>query len=524
MQIAVGGCLAQKDRDAVLSKAPWVDVVFGTHNIGSLPALLERARHNSVAQVEILESLQEFPSTLPAHARIRLRRLGFDLGGLQQHLHVLHRARAARQGGRPQARRHPRRGAVAGRPGRARGDPARAERQRLRRLVRRPGRCPRDRGASRTAAGLRAHRRAGAGAVHLAAPGRVHRRRHRGDGARPPTCARRCTCRCSPARTACSRRCAGPTAPSATSASSTRCARRSRTPPSPPTSSSGSPARPRRTSQATLDVVERARFASAFTFQYSKRPGTPAAELADQLPKAVVQERYQRLIELQERDLAGGERRADRHRASNCWSPPARAARTPAPRGCPGGPATAGWCTSARATRDDPARRRRHHHRHRRRPAPPDRRRRRSSTTAAPAPVTRTRRAAREDRAGQRRRPRYCPASACRPPRPASTGCGAMTPRRPQRRAGFDDFKDDIEAAERRVAREIDPGARALVVAILVFVLLLSFVLPHTGSRQGSRRAGRRRRRDPRRRSRCRRGCSSGSRWCSGSASRCWRC
>jgi tRNA-2-methylthio-N6-dimethylallyladenosine synthase len=52
---------------------------------------------------------------------------------------------------------------------------------------------------------------------------------------------------------------------------------------------------------ATLDVVERARFATAFTFQYSKRPGTPAAELPDQLPKAVVQERYQRLIDLQER-------------------------------------------------------------------------------------------------------------------------------------------------------------------------------------------------------------------------------
>ncbi len=46
--------------------APWVDVVFGTHNIGSLPTLLERARHNRVAQVEIVEALQEFPSTLPA--------------------------------------------------------------------------------------------------------------------------------------------------------------------------------------------------------------------------------------------------------------------------------------------------------------------------------------------------------------------------------------------------------------------------------------------------------------------------
>jgi tRNA-2-methylthio-N6-dimethylallyladenosine synthase len=65
MQIAVGGCLAQKDRATITRKAPWVDVVFGTHNIGSLPALLERARVQEEAQVEILESLEVFPSTLP---------------------------------------------------------------------------------------------------------------------------------------------------------------------------------------------------------------------------------------------------------------------------------------------------------------------------------------------------------------------------------------------------------------------------------------------------------------------------
>jgi len=51
---------------------------------------------------------------------------------------------------------------------------------------------------------------------------------------------------------------------------------------------------------ATLEVVRAARFASAFTFQYSPRPGTPAASLPDQLPKAVVQERYMRLVALQE--------------------------------------------------------------------------------------------------------------------------------------------------------------------------------------------------------------------------------
>jgi tRNA-2-methylthio-N6-dimethylallyladenosine synthase len=65
MQIAVGGCMAQKDRATIVERAPWVDVVFGTHNIGSLPALLDRARHNKRAEVEILESLEVFPSTLP---------------------------------------------------------------------------------------------------------------------------------------------------------------------------------------------------------------------------------------------------------------------------------------------------------------------------------------------------------------------------------------------------------------------------------------------------------------------------
>ena len=66
MQIAVGGCLAQKDRGLIITKAPWVDVVFGTHNVGSLPVLLDRARVEQQSQVELLESLEVFPSTLPA--------------------------------------------------------------------------------------------------------------------------------------------------------------------------------------------------------------------------------------------------------------------------------------------------------------------------------------------------------------------------------------------------------------------------------------------------------------------------
>lgn len=66
MQIAVGGCLAQQMRDGIVQRAPWVDAVFGTHNIDVLPALLKRAQHNNEAAVEIEESLKVFPSTLPS--------------------------------------------------------------------------------------------------------------------------------------------------------------------------------------------------------------------------------------------------------------------------------------------------------------------------------------------------------------------------------------------------------------------------------------------------------------------------
>jgi tRNA-2-methylthio-N6-dimethylallyladenosine synthase len=52
--------------------------------------------------------------------------------------------------------------------------------------------------------------------------------------------------------------------------------------------------------QGTLDVVRQARFSSAFTFQYSIRAGTPAATMPDQVPRRVVQERYDRLVALVE--------------------------------------------------------------------------------------------------------------------------------------------------------------------------------------------------------------------------------
>src|SRR6201992_2450789 len=66
MQIAVGGCLAQMERTRITERAPWVDVVYGTHNMASLPALLERARVRHEAQAEFAETLETFPSLLPA--------------------------------------------------------------------------------------------------------------------------------------------------------------------------------------------------------------------------------------------------------------------------------------------------------------------------------------------------------------------------------------------------------------------------------------------------------------------------
>jgi tRNA-2-methylthio-N6-dimethylallyladenosine synthase len=69
LQIAVGGCLAQKDRDLIQARAGHVDVVFGTHNLANAPALLERARLEGPL-LEILEESEAFPSALPARREV----------------------------------------------------------------------------------------------------------------------------------------------------------------------------------------------------------------------------------------------------------------------------------------------------------------------------------------------------------------------------------------------------------------------------------------------------------------------
>ena len=55
IQIAIGGCMAQLDRKRIAQKAPWVDAVFGTKNIGSLPRLLDQARMAGTCQVEVAD-------------------------------------------------------------------------------------------------------------------------------------------------------------------------------------------------------------------------------------------------------------------------------------------------------------------------------------------------------------------------------------------------------------------------------------------------------------------------------------
>src|SRR3954468_19183786 len=69
LQIAVGGCLAQKDRELVREKAGHVDVVFGTHNLAHAPALLARAALEGPI-VEILEEHEAYPSALPARREV----------------------------------------------------------------------------------------------------------------------------------------------------------------------------------------------------------------------------------------------------------------------------------------------------------------------------------------------------------------------------------------------------------------------------------------------------------------------
>ena len=174
------------------------------------------------AQVEIAEALRGIPVGVACRPRIRIRRLGFHLGRLQQQLHVLHRALAARQGSRPQ-------------PGDIQAEISSLVDQGVLEvtLLGQNVNCygvafadpdaARPRSLRHAAAGMWTHRGSGAGSVHLAAPRGVHRRRHRRDGRD----AERVPSLHMPLQSGSDRYCApcaGHTGRSATSGSSTGCA------------------------------------------------------------------------------------------------------------------------------------------------------------------------------------------------------------------------------------------------------------------------------------------------------------
>jgi tRNA-2-methylthio-N6-dimethylallyladenosine synthase len=76
MRIAVGGCMAQKDRGQILERAGWVDVVFGTHNLGAAPRLLERSRTEGPI-VEVLDAPDPEANRDMAPALYAVRELPF---------------------------------------------------------------------------------------------------------------------------------------------------------------------------------------------------------------------------------------------------------------------------------------------------------------------------------------------------------------------------------------------------------------------------------------------------------------
>ena len=294
MQIAVGGCLAQKDKNVILEKAPWVDVVFGTHNMGSLPSLLERARHNEEAQLEILDALEVFPSTLPTkrdssysgwvsisvgcnntctfcivpalRGKEKDRRPGDILAEIQAlvddgAVEVTLLGQNVNSYGVEFGDRQ-----AFGKLLRAAGEIEGLERIRftsphpaaftddvIDAMAETPAVMPQlhmplQSGSDRI---LKAMRRSYRSERFLGILDRVRER-----------------------------------IPNAAISTDIIV---------------GFPGETEEDFQETLRVVEAARFASAFTFQYSIRPGTPAATMEDQVPKHVVQDRYERLAALQER-------------------------------------------------------------------------------------------------------------------------------------------------------------------------------------------------------------------------------
>ena len=300
MQIAVGGCLAQKDRDTVIEKAPWVDAVFGTHNISALPALLDRARVEDEAQVEIVEALEVFPSVLPAKRESAYAGwVSISVGCNNTCTFCIVPSLRGKE--------------VDRRPGeilaevKALVDQGVSEVTLLGQNVNSYGVNFVDEDMERDRSAFSKLLRAcgdieGLERVRFTSP---HPAEFTSDvidamAETPNVC---------------------PQLHMPLQSGSDKVLKdmrrsyrskkllaildevREKLPHAAITTDIivGFPGETEEDFQATLDVVEKARFTSAFTFQYSPRPGTPAAEMEQQIPKAVVQERFERLHALQER-------------------------------------------------------------------------------------------------------------------------------------------------------------------------------------------------------------------------------
>ncbi len=293
MQIAVGGCLAQKDRDRIVRRAPWVDVVFGTHNIGSLPTLLERARHNDAAQVEILDALEVFPSTLPARRESAYSGwVSISVGCNNSCTFCIVPALRGREQDRRPADVLAEVSALAadgvlevtllGQNVNSYGVSF-GNRGAFAELLRDCGRVPgleRLRFTSPHPRDFTADVIAAMSETPVVCP-QLHMPLQ--SGSDTVLRAMRRSYRSERFLTILDEvRASIPDAAISTDIIV------------------GFPGETEADFEATLDMVATARFASAFTFQYSPRPGTPAAALPDQVPKPVVQQRYDRLVSLQE--------------------------------------------------------------------------------------------------------------------------------------------------------------------------------------------------------------------------------
>ena len=301
LQIAVGGCMAQKDRETIVRKAPWVDVVFGTHNIGSLPALLDRARHNREAQVEILESLEVFPSTLPTRRDSAYSAwVSISVGCNNTCTFcIVPSLRGREQDRQPEQILAEIRALVAqgvievtllGQNVNTYGVEF-GDRQAFSKLLRACGEIDgleRVRFTSPHPAAFTTDVIEAMAQTPNVMPS-LHMPLQSGSDSILKTMRR--------------------------SYRSDRFLRildevREHIPDAAITTDLivGFPGETEADFQATLDVVAAARFSSAFTFQYSIRPGTPAGSMPDQIPKAVVQERFDRLIALQDEVSWAGNR------------------------------------------------------------------------------------------------------------------------------------------------------------------------------------------------------------------------